>query len=159
VPFSQLTPASLRALSAAPTTPWPVAARSGLEFPVVNGLHIANNGHTVVVSWDSSTDSAATLAVANNEWGAVLAGGGAGNLTRVPLTPLAFHVHTTCEHVIDGNLCALEIHLVTKVDNTTGVEVPEKCNQEVCLAVFGTIFQVREGRWIIKCVKCSLIPR
>ena len=122
-----------------------MAARSSLKFPVVNGLHIANNGHTVVVSWDNSTDSAVTLAVANNEWGAVLAGGGTGNLTRVPLKPLAFHVHTTCEHVIEGNLCALEIHLVTKVDNTTGAEVPEKCNQEDCLAVFGTIFQVREA--------------
>ncbi len=35
----------------------------------------------------------------------------------------------------------LEGHLVTMVDNTTGVPVPPECNVGLCLAVFGVMYK------------------
>lgn len=42
-----------------------------------------------------------------------------------------------------GNVCALELHIVTAVDNTTDVKVPQACNEKLCLAVFGIKQEVR----------------
>lgn len=40
-------------------------------------------------------------------------------------------------HALAGEVTALELHIVTAVDNTTDVPVPQACNEKLCLAVFG----------------------
>lgn len=57
----------------------------------------------------------------------------------VPLEPFQFHVHSTCEHAVDGFLCPLELHLVTRVDQKAK-DIPEQCKTANCLAVFGVIY-------------------
>ena len=57
----------------------------------------------------------------------------------VPLEPFQFHVHSTCEHAVDGFLCPLELHLVTRVDQKAR-DIPDQCKTENCLAVFGVIY-------------------
>lgn len=44
-----------------------------------------------------------------------------------------------------GDVCALELHIVTAVDNTTDAKVPQTCNEKLCLAVFGIMQEVRAG--------------
>ena len=47
----------------------------------------------------------------------------------VPLEPFQFHVHSTCEHAVDGFLCPLELHLVTRVDQKAR-DIPDQCKTE-----------------------------
>lgn len=84
--------------------------------------------------------------VPDNTWGKLANGssapGPSTTLTRVPLKPLQFHFHSTCEHVLDGDTCPLEFHLVTQVDTTTGAPVPAVCKTAPCLAVFGVMLKL-----------------
>ncbi len=48
--------------------------------------------------------------------------------------------------LLAGEVCALELHVVTAVDNTTDVKVPQTCNEKLCLAVFGIKQEVRGWR-------------
>lgn len=72
----------------------------------------------------------------NGMWGS-----DAENISSVPVKPFQFHWHSTCEHIVDGFMCPLELHLVTKVDNETDAPVPRYCQKNTCLAVFGVTFE------------------
>ena len=63
---------------------------------------------------------------------------GSAKDASVSIIPFQFHMHSTCEHIVDSYLCPLELHLVTRVDKTAA-DSPEMCKREgvPCLAVFG----------------------
>ncbi|PRW61258.1 integral membrane single C2 domain isoform A [Chlorella sorokiniana] len=117
----------------------PSAGRAKLKFGKASGLKVINTGTAIQVEWDKLEGNEATVPVAADAWGAIFEEGGVktGEIKQVPVKPLQMHWHSTCEHVVDGNVCALELHIVTAVDNTTSVKVPEVCNEKLCLAVFG----------------------
>ncbi|KAI7838845.1 hypothetical protein COHA_007459 [Chlorella ohadii] len=117
----------------------PEAGRAKLKFGTAKGLKVINTGTAIQIEWDSLEGTAASVPVAGDAWGAIFEEEGTktGDIKQVPVKPLQMHWHSTCEHIVDGEVCALELHIVTAVDNTTDVKVPQTCNEKLCLAVFG----------------------
>nr|AXF41551.1 carbonic anhydrase CAH230 [Chlorella sp. ArM0029B] len=122
------------------TTTVPASALASLQLGVAKGLSVLNTGKFVQVEWESLSGSAATVPVVGDSWGAMFQDPSllaSATVRQVPVKPLQFHWHSTCEHLVEGNACPLEAHIVTAVDNSTGAWVPDRCRQELCLAVFG----------------------
>jgi carbonic anhydrase len=94
-------------------------------------LKVINTGHSIQVEWNNLRQNNVRIP-SRGMWGT------APDAT-VPLLPFQFHVHSTCEHAVDGFLCPLELHLVTKVDQKAK-DTPAKCKTANCLAVFGVIY-------------------
>nr|BAA28217.1 soluble carbonic anhydrase precursor [Chlorella sorokiniana] len=113
-------------------------ARANLQLGVVSGLKVINTGHGTQIEWDKLEDSAATVPVFDDTWQAIFDGSSENKTVRqVPVKPLQFHLHTASEHLVNGELAPVELHIVAAVDNTTGAWVPENCRQSQCLTVFG----------------------
>nr|AXF42661.1 carbonic anhydrase CAH1850 [Chlorella sp. ArM0029B] len=109
------------------TTTVPPSGRASLQLGLATGLSVINTGKFIQVEWESLSGSAATVPVVGDSWGAMFQDPSllaSATVRQVPVKPLQFHWHSTCEHVVE-------------VDNTTGAWVPQRCRQELCLAVFG----------------------
>ncbi|EFN58863.1 hypothetical protein CHLNCDRAFT_19445, partial [Chlorella variabilis] len=127
----------------------PPEARASLNFGVALGLRIFNTGRTVQVEWDDLDGSNASVPILGTGWASIYdpaalystPTGPPPKLFQIPFKPFQIHWHSACEHVMDGDACPLELHIVTAVDNSTGAEVPEPCNAAPCLAVFGVLLK------------------
>jgi len=108
--------------------------RANLVFGTAKDLKVYSTGHSIQVEWTSLEGNAATIP-ALGMWNSATEG-----ITTVPLVPLQFHMHSTCEHIVNGYMCPIELHLVTKVDNTSSMPVPAQCKTSNCLAVFGAFY-------------------
>ncbi|KFM27369.1 Carbonic anhydrase 2 [Auxenochlorella protothecoides] len=124
-------PIAIQLTAAAPFAGPPIS----FEFGKAKGLRVFNIRTAIQVEWDD-LEGSQTVIPTNGMWGS-----DAENISSVPVKPFQFHWHSTCEHIVDGFMCPLELHLVTKVDNETDAPVPRYCQKNTCLAVFGVTFE------------------
>jgi carbonic anhydrase len=115
------------------TASTPLPAQSGVKlcFGTAQGLKVINTGHSIQVEWDKLRKNNVRIPT-RGMWNS-------SQDATVSLEPFQFHVHSTCEHAVDGNLCPLELHLVTRVDQKAK-DSPAQCKTANCLAVFGVIY-------------------
>jgi len=109
----------------------PASSGAHIKFGTAEGLIVYNTGHSIQAEWKVLTESNTTIPT-NDMWGAKAEG-----IDRVAIEPLQFHIHSTCEHIVNGEGCQIELHLVSVATNSTGVPIPKQCQSSPCYAVFG----------------------
>jgi hypothetical protein len=103
--------------------------------------------HAIQGQWEAvAAGGPVTVAVGAAGWGEP-AGADAAGATRYLVDLLQWHIHSACEHVLDGETCPLEIHLVGAAGNASDAAGaaagprPPGCEGEAsCLLVFGVRF-------------------
>ncbi|KXZ50481.1 hypothetical protein GPECTOR_16g656 [Gonium pectorale] len=122
----------------------PRAHQTRWSYPnlVSNGsnIEIINNGHTIQVEWLSPYGAEVNITVpanATNETRItdVITLGATAKTAVVKAVPLQFHFHATSEHMVDGKIYPLELHIVHRV-----TDLPACASG--CFTVTGVLFEL-----------------